>query len=194
MDVLWGCGGMLGLLAIAWAVSTNRRVIKLRTVLAALALQVGFGVLVLFVPPGRAALRGAAEGVQAVIDSSKEGIAFLFGPILPKEGVVFAFQVLPVIVFFAALTSIQMCIRERPRLPGGPGLGGVLAGGAGGVRAGTGLDAGHHRVPAALPDRPADLGPRRVDHDHPWDPGARHGRRRRRHAANPCLLYTSRCV
>lgn len=128
MDVLWGCGGMLGLLAIAWAVSTNRRAIKLRTVLAALALQVGFGVLVLFVPPGRAALRGAAEGVQAVIDSSKEGIAFLFGPILPKEGVVFAFQVLPVIVFFAALTSILFHLGWLQRLVDvlGGGLGRLL--------------------------------------------------------------------
>ena len=106
MHVLWGLGGMLGLVAIAVAVSTNRRAIKLRTVLAALALQAGFGVLVLYVPAGRAVLRGASEGVQAIIDSSKEGIGFLFGPILPKEGVVFAFQVLPVIVFFASLTSI----------------------------------------------------------------------------------------
>ncbi len=116
MDLLWGCGGMLGLMAIALAVSTNRRAIKLRTVLAALALQVGLGVLVLFVPPGRAALRGAAEAVQAVIDSSKEGIGFLFGPILPKEGVVFAFQVLPVIVFFAALTSILFHLGWLQRL------------------------------------------------------------------------------
>jgi CNT family concentrative nucleoside transporter len=51
-------------------------------------------------------LGAAANAVGAIIDSSNEGIEFLFGPVLPKEGLVFAFQVLPVIIFFAALTSM----------------------------------------------------------------------------------------
>ncbi|WP_299445158.1 NupC/NupG family nucleoside CNT transporter [uncultured Phycicoccus sp.] len=106
IDLLWGVGGMLVLLAVAAAISTDRRAIRPRTVLAALAAQVLFGVLVLYVPPGRAALSAATQGVQAVIDSSKAGIGFLFGPLVPEEGVVFALQVLPVIVFFAALTSV----------------------------------------------------------------------------------------
>ncbi|GAB95180.1 CNT family concentrative nucleoside transporter [Kineosphaera limosa] len=106
MNILWGLVGMLGLLAIAVLFSTNRRAIKPRIVVAALALQVGFGVLVLFVPPGRAALAAAAGAVQAVIDSSRAGIGFLFGPLIPENGVIFAFQVLPVIVFFASLMSV----------------------------------------------------------------------------------------
>lgn len=106
MNIVWGLAGMIGLLAIAVLFSTNRRAIRPRVVLAALALQLGFGVLVLFVPPGRAALTAAANGVQAVIDSSRAGIEFLFGPLLPENGVIFAFQVLPVIVFFAALMSV----------------------------------------------------------------------------------------
>ena len=60
MHVIWGLGGMLGLLLIAAALSTNRRAIRLRTVLPALAIQVGFGALVLFVPWGRTALRWAS--------------------------------------------------------------------------------------------------------------------------------------
>lgn len=58
MHVIWGLGGMLGLLLIATALSTNRRAIRLRTVLPALAIQVGFGALVLFRPvgPDRAAV------------------------------------------------------------------------------------------------------------------------------------------
>lgn len=106
--VLWGLGGMVGLLVIAVACSTDRRNIKLRTVAAALGLQVLFGVVVLFVPWGQRALKGASAGVQAVIDSSKAGIDFLFGPLIPKpeDGVVFALQVLPVIVFFASLTAV----------------------------------------------------------------------------------------
>ncbi|WP_205413042.1 NupC/NupG family nucleoside CNT transporter [Austwickia chelonae] len=106
MHILWGLAGMLGLLLIAFAASTNRRAIKPRTVLAALGLQIGFGVLVLYVPAGKIALSKASQGVQAVIDSSKAGIGFLFGPALPKDGLVFAFQVLPVIIFVASLTSM----------------------------------------------------------------------------------------
>ncbi|MBW3084855.1 putative pseudouridine transporter [Austwickia sp. TVS 96-490-7B] len=106
MHILWGLVGMIGLLAIAVSASTNRRAISLRTVLPALGLQIGFGVLVLFVPAGRSVLNGAAKGVQAVIDSSKTGIGFLFGSLITEKGFVFAFQVLPVIVFFASLTSV----------------------------------------------------------------------------------------
>lgn len=108
IDVLWGLGGMAALLAIAVAVSSNRKAIRLRTVVGALALQVGFGVAVLQWSLGRRALEGASRGVQAVIDSSGEGISFLFGPVLPEgdEGVIFALQVLPVIIFFASLTAV----------------------------------------------------------------------------------------
>ncbi len=108
IDVLWGLGGMVVLLSIAVAVSSNRRAIRLRTVAGALALQVGFGVGVLYWSLGQRALETASRGVQAVISSSAEGIAFLFGPVLPAsdEGVVFALQVLPVIIFFASLSAV----------------------------------------------------------------------------------------
>lgn len=106
MHVLWGIGGMVGLLLIAAALSTNRKAIRPRTILPALGIQVGLGALVLFVPWGRRALTGMSNGFQAVIDSATDGIEFLFGPLLPDEGVVFAFQVLPVIVFFASLTGV----------------------------------------------------------------------------------------
>jgi CNT family concentrative nucleoside transporter len=106
MQVLWGIGGMVVLLAIAFLLSNNRRAINPRTVFGALAIQVVLGVIVLYWGAGKRALQAASNGVQAIIDSSDEGIEFLFGPILPKEGLVFAFQVLPVIIFFAALTSV----------------------------------------------------------------------------------------
>ncbi len=106
VDVFWGIGGMIAILAIAVLFSVDRRRIRIRTVALALAIQVVFGVLVLYVPAGRAALETVTRGVQAVINASSAGIDFLFGPVLPEEGSVFAFQVLPVIVFFAALTSV----------------------------------------------------------------------------------------
>jgi CNT family concentrative nucleoside transporter len=105
-DLLWGLGGMAAVLAIGVLFSADRRRIRLRTVGLALTIQVLFGVLVLYVPWGRTALTAVSQAVQAVIDSSREGIGFLFGPVLPDEGVVFAFQVLPVIIFFASLTGL----------------------------------------------------------------------------------------
>ncbi|MGB3684634.1 MAG: nucleoside transporter C-terminal domain-containing protein [Ornithinimicrobium sp.] len=106
MDLLWGLGGMIVLLAIAVLLSTNRKAIKLRTVAAALALQMGFGVIVLYWSAGEFALEQATKGVQAVINSSNEGIGFVFGPAIPEEGLVFAFQVLTVIIFFASLSAV----------------------------------------------------------------------------------------
>ena len=107
MQVLWGVGGMLVLLAIAFALSTARRAINPRTVLVALLIQIAFAFVVLYWDLGRRALRLLTGGVQAVIDSSNAGIEFLFGPVLPADsGPVFAFQVLPIIIFFASLTSV----------------------------------------------------------------------------------------
>ncbi|MDO5618109.1 NupC/NupG family nucleoside CNT transporter [Kocuria sp.] len=106
MNVLWGLGGMVFIVAIAVLFSVDRRKIRLRTVSLALLTQILFGVLVLYVPIGRAVLETLTGGVQAVIDSANAGISFLFGPILPEEGSVFAFQVLPVIVYFASLTAV----------------------------------------------------------------------------------------
>ena len=108
MQVLWGVGGMLVLLAIAFALSTNRRAINPRTVLVALLIQIAFAFVVLYWDLGRRALRLLTDGVQAIINSSNAGIEFLFGPVLPggNSGPVFAFQVLPIIIFFASLTSV----------------------------------------------------------------------------------------
>lgn len=108
MYVLWGLGGMVGLLGLAWLLSENRWAIRWRTVLAALAVQAGFGVIVLYWPAGQRALQWVTGGVQAIIDSSAEGIDFVFGGVLGGEGVefTFAFQVLPVIIFFGSLTAV----------------------------------------------------------------------------------------
>jgi len=69
---------------------------------------------------GRAVLETLTDGVNAVINSSNAGVQSLFGPLLPdpEEGVVFALQVLPVIIFFASLMSVLGPAgpsRPRPR-------------------------------------------------------------------------------
>lgn len=130
VDLLWGVGGMAGLLLIALALSSNRRAIRLRTVLGAFALQVLLGVLVLYWGPGQWALERVSTGFQAVIDTSGEGIDFLFGPLLPDEGEgsIFALQVLPVIIFFASLTAVLYHWKILPKVVAwlGGGLGKLL--------------------------------------------------------------------
>ena len=106
MQVLWGIGGMVLLLILAFALSTNRRAINPRTVAGALAIQVLFAVLVLYWGTGQRILEAVSRGVQAVINSANAGINFVFGPLIPEEGSVFALQVLPVIIFFASLTAV----------------------------------------------------------------------------------------
>lgn len=133
LDVLWGIGGMAGLLLIAFALSSNRRAIRPRTVVGAFALQLALGVIVLYWGPGRWALQQVSAGFQAVIDTSSEGISFLFGGLLPAEGegTIFALQVLPVIIFFASLTAVLYHWRILPWIV-------QLLGGALGKLLGTG--------------------------------------------------------
>jgi concentrative nucleoside transporter, CNT family len=108
MQYIWGIIGIIGILAIALALSTSRKSINLRTVIGALAIQLIFGFIVLKWEFGRTVLQFLSGIVQKVIDSSNAGIQFLFGGVLNIEGAgfTFAFQVLPIIIFFASLISI----------------------------------------------------------------------------------------
>jgi CNT family concentrative nucleoside transporter len=86
MQVLWGVGGMVVLLAIAFGLSTNRRAINPRTVFVALAIQFLLGVIVLYWRAGKRVLAAASNAVQAVIDSSNEGIQFSSDPYSRRKG------------------------------------------------------------------------------------------------------------
>ncbi|MHA7816029.1 MAG: NupC/NupG family nucleoside CNT transporter [Pseudohaliea sp.] len=95
------------LLLVGWAASADRSRIAWRTVLAGLALQVGLGGLVLYLPAGRALLEGLAGAVNAVLGYASAGIGFVFGDLGGGGlGFVFAFQVLPVIIFFSSLMAV----------------------------------------------------------------------------------------
>ena len=108
MQYIWGIIGIIGILAIALALSTARKSINLRTVLGALAIQLTFAFIVLKWEFGRKILNFFSGIVQKVIDSSNAGIDFMFGGILgaEKAGFTFALQVLPIIIFFASLISV----------------------------------------------------------------------------------------
>ena len=100
--------GIVLILAIAWLLSSNRKAIRLRVVGAAFALQAGLAALVLYVPFGKHMLKGASDGVSALLGYAHAGVEFLFGPLAKPEigGNSFAIAALPVIIFFAALISI----------------------------------------------------------------------------------------
>jgi CNT family concentrative nucleoside transporter len=104
---LIGIAGMAVILAIAFLSSTNRKAVNYRIVGAALALQIAVAAFVLYFDAGKRVIEGLSTGVQAVIDYSKEGINMVFGPLANvPDGVVFAINVLPVIIFFSALMSV----------------------------------------------------------------------------------------
>jgi CNT family concentrative nucleoside transporter len=101
--------GMATLIGVAVLFSSDRRSIRLRTVLGAFAIQLSVGALVLFVPWGRAALGWLAGIVQQVIASSSAGIDFMFGGLSDPaggNGFIFAFKVLPIIIFFSSLIAV----------------------------------------------------------------------------------------
>ncbi len=100
--------GITLILAIAYALSSDRKAIRPRVVGAALALQVGFAALVLYVPWGNRVLQAIAGGVSALLGYAHAGTAFIFGPLATPEigGNSFAIAALPVIIFFAALISV----------------------------------------------------------------------------------------
>jgi CNT family concentrative nucleoside transporter len=102
-----GIAGILVILGIAVALSTDRRAIRPRVVGAAFALQAGIAVLVLYVPWGKKVLQWLSGGVAGLLGYANEGTKFLFGALASDPlGRNFAIQALPVIIFFAALVSI----------------------------------------------------------------------------------------
>ncbi|KQM19154.1 nucleoside transporter [Sphingomonas sp. Leaf24] len=105
---LIGIAGIVVILGIAFALSTNRRAIRLRVVGAAFALQVGIAVLVLYTPWGKGVLGFLSGGVANLLAYANAGTSFLFGPLARPEigGTSFAIAALPVIIFFASLVSI----------------------------------------------------------------------------------------
>ncbi len=110
MSLFMSLIGMAVLLGIALLLSDNRKAINLRTVGGAFAIQFLIGGFVLYVPWGRDLLAGFSAGVQNVIDYGKDGTGFLFGSLVnfSVEGIgfIFAFQVLPTLIFFSALISV----------------------------------------------------------------------------------------
>ncbi len=106
-STLLSLAGVLAILMIAFALSTNRRRINLRVVGSAFALQAITALIVLRTDVGVAVIGGLSSGVIALLDFSKVGITSVFGPMESNPFAnTFVIAALPVIVFFAAIVSI----------------------------------------------------------------------------------------
>jgi len=104
-----GILGLVTMLGLAYAFSTNRKAIRLKTVAWGLGLQIAFAIFVLKVDAGRRLFQAAGAAVNRLLAYSFEGSKFVFGE-LGKQGsslgFYFAFQVLPTIIFIAAFFAV----------------------------------------------------------------------------------------
>jgi len=108
-----GLAGIVVILGIAVLFSSNRKAINLRIVGAAFGLQAAIAAFVLYFDAGRAVIDTLSAGVLKVIGYSKAGIDMVFGPLADTNvvGFSFAINVLPIIIFFAALMSVMYHLR-----------------------------------------------------------------------------------
>jgi CNT family concentrative nucleoside transporter len=107
-EILFGFFGLAVLVAIAWLFSNNKGRVDWRLVATGVALQITFAAIVLLVPGGREVFAFLAKMFVKVLEFTREGTNFVFGPLVDttKIGFVIAFQVLPTIIFFAALMGV----------------------------------------------------------------------------------------
>ena len=108
MSIVFGLIGLASLLAIAWAFSENRRAVDWRLVATGVGLQLVFAVFVLLTPWGAGLFGALSEGFVKLLGFTTQGASFIFGDFAKpdKYGFIFAFQVLPTIIFFAAFMSV----------------------------------------------------------------------------------------
>lgn len=119
MQVVMSLVGIVTIFSIALLLSNNRRAINIRTISMAFLVQAVIGALVLFVPAGGLVLDKVVKGVQTVINYGNDGIVFVFGSnVQATLGFTIAFNVLPVIVFFAALMSVLYYLGVMQRVVG----------------------------------------------------------------------------
>ncbi len=102
--------GLVAIMGIAYAMSTNRRAVRLKTVAWGLGLQLALALFVLRTNIGQAVFSYVGDRIKELLEFSFKGSEMVFGGLGVKGGgsfgFIFAFQVLPTIIFIAALFAI----------------------------------------------------------------------------------------
>ena len=119
MDILRGLMGMVVLLLICYLLSKDRKAINWRTIGVGVALQIVLGIAILKVPGFREVFESLARFFVVVLDFTEEGTKFVLGDWpgtvdimdgdtgkVYRVGYIFAFKVLPTIIFFSALSAL----------------------------------------------------------------------------------------
>ncbi|HEX5694543.1 MAG TPA: nucleoside transporter C-terminal domain-containing protein [Arenimonas sp.] len=108
-SIFFGLFGLSALIGIAWLFSNNKRAVDWRLVLTGITLQIAFAALVLLVPGGREVFDWLGHGFVKILEFVSAGSTFIFGSLMDTQtyGFIFAFQVLPTIIFFAALMGVM---------------------------------------------------------------------------------------
>jgi concentrative nucleoside transporter, CNT family len=104
-----GILGLITMLALGYAFSTNRRAISKKTVVWGLALQILFAIFVLKIHVGQALFQKAGDAVNRLLSYAFVGSKFVFGDLGAQRspmGFFFAFQVLPTVIFIAAFFAV----------------------------------------------------------------------------------------
>ncbi len=107
-SLLRGILGIFTILCLAYLLSANRKKIAWRTILGGLSIQVVIAVLVLKVSAAQAVIEFVGKAFIKVLNFTEVGSVFMFGELIDQDsvGFMFAFQILPTIVFFSALSSV----------------------------------------------------------------------------------------
>lgn len=109
MERLISLVGIFAIMGIAYLMSTHRKMVNFRIVFWGLALQISFAALILKTPQGRWVFQKAGDAVTSVLEFTKVGSSFLFGDLItqiPTFGFIFAFQVLPTIIFVSSIMAV----------------------------------------------------------------------------------------
>jgi CNT family concentrative nucleoside transporter len=106
--VAFGLFGLAVLVGIAWVFSVKRRSVDWKLVGIGISLQIAFAAVVLLVPGGKDVFDSIGKGFVHVLEFVGAGSKFIFGDLMDvsKFGFIFAFQVLPTIIFFSALMGV----------------------------------------------------------------------------------------
>ena len=116
--------GIILIIAVAWALSENRRAFPRRTVAAGLLVQFALAALLIKVPGSQIVFEWIGDGVDALVRSTEAGTTLVFGYLgggtlpfeesYPGAAFIFAFRSLPLVVFVGALSAVLYHYRVLP--------------------------------------------------------------------------------
>ncbi|HGY56053.1 MAG TPA: NupC/NupG family nucleoside CNT transporter [Caldithrix abyssi] len=107
-DILFGILGLAVLIGIAFLFSNNKKKIKWQQVGLGIGLQILFAMFVILTPWGASVFNAIGNFFVKIISFTNEGSKFVFGGLAEQKnfGFIFAFQILPTIIFFSSLMSV----------------------------------------------------------------------------------------